>query len=188
MASPSNDRTPVEPYPITLSALHLSGGISTLPKQSGIQLSLPRSNTNATLPFKAIISESTTRSLILRSFHAANVNKKTFDGVDYVKSSLAAVGISRCAFTTTVGRMQGWPQLDDQTAPQFKVDSVTRIPFMHKGRFFSPEFFVCDHIFCKQEFESPVRCSARARFSTVLLYPDTVDRDRMDYSITSTDY
>lgn len=153
MTSSSNAQTPLKPSSIALSALHLAGDISGLPRQSGIQLLLPRSNASDPLPFKAIISESTSRSLILSSFHAANVTKKNLDGVEYVKSSLADVGISRCAFTTTVGRMHGQPPLDDQTAPPFKVDGVTRIPFTHQGHFFSPEFFVCDHIFCRQEFE-----------------------------------
>ncbi|CAD6593211.1 MAG: hypothetical protein ASARMPREDX12_006938 [Alectoria sarmentosa] len=49
--------------------------------------------------------------------------------------------------------MHGQPPLDDQTVPPFKADGVTRIPFTHQGHFFSPEFFICDHIFCRQEFE-----------------------------------
>lgn len=67
---------------------------------------------------------------------------------------LADNGISRCAFTSTFGMMQGQSWLNDQTAPQFKVDGLSRVPFMHQGYFFSPEFLICDHIFCRQEYET----------------------------------
>ena len=138
MTSSSNAQTPLKPSSITLSALHLPGDIPDLPRQSGIQLLLPRSKSNDPLPFKAIISESTSRSLILSSFHAANVTKKNC--VEYVKSFFAGVGISRCAFTTTVGRMHGQPQLDDQTAPPFKGRRCDSYPLRAPRPFLFPRF------------------------------------------------
>ncbi len=50
--------------------------------------------------------------------------------------------------------MQGQPLLNDQTAPQSKVHGISNLPFMHQGHFFSPDFLICDHIFCRQEYET----------------------------------
>lgn len=145
---------PPQVLPVTLSAFHLPEGFSGLHTQSGIEVSLPKSETGVQTPFKAIVSESTNRNLLLKSFYDSNVRGKAFDGAENVFSSLADSGISRCAFTTTFGIMKGEPLLNDQTAPQFRVDGLSCVPFVHQGHFFSPGFLVCDHIFCRQEYET----------------------------------
>ena len=145
---------PLQVLPVTLSALHLPQGFSGLDTQSGIEVSLPKSETDVPTPFKAVVSESTSKNLLLKSFYDSNVRGKAFDGAEYVLSSLADSGISRCAFTTTFGIMKGQPSLNDQEAPQFRVDGISCVPFVHQGHFFSPEFLVCDHIFCRQEYET----------------------------------
>ena len=50
--------------------------------------------------------------------------------------------------------MQGQPSMNDRTSPNFQVDGMSRLPFMHGGYFFTPGFLLCDHIFSQQEFES----------------------------------
>lgn len=144
----------LQPLPVILSALHLHQEGSALHLKSGIEISLPKSETGAPIQFKAIVSESTNRNLLLKSFYDANVLGKVLGRTKYVLSSLADQGISRCAFTTTFGMMKGEPALNDQTAPQFRVDGLSHVPFMFQGYFFSPAFLICDHIFCHQEYET----------------------------------
>lgn len=144
----------LQPLLVMLSALHLPPGISALHLQSGIEVSLPKSETSAPIHFKAIVSESTDRNLLLKSFYDANVHGKVFDRTKYVLSPLASLRISRCAFTTTFGMMQGQPPLNDPSAPQFKVDGLSRVPFMHQNYCFAPDFLICDHIFCRKEYEA----------------------------------
>lgn len=153
--SPNKDLpTQLRPLPVVLSALHLPPGISTLHTLPGIEVSLPKSETGAPTAFKVILSESTDRNLILKSFYDSNVCGRVFDDVEYGLHSLADSGISRCAFTSTFGMYMGEPALNDRTAPQFKVDGLSRVPFVHQGYSFSPIFLVCDHIFCRQEYET----------------------------------
>lgn len=154
MSSTKDAPPQLQPLLVTLSALHLPLPISALHRLSGTEVSLPKSETDAPTIFKAIVSESTDRNLLLKSFYDSNVRGKTFDRTNYVFSSLADQGILRCAFTTTYGMITGQPPLNDKTAPQFKVDGVSRVPFMHQGYFFSPAFLICDHIFCRQEYET----------------------------------
>ena len=144
----------LQPFPVTLSALHLPAPISALHTLSGVEIWLPRPKTCVPKAFKAVISENSNQNLILKSFYDLNVRDKVFHKTRYVLSSLADQGISRCAFTTTFGMMTGQPRLNDQTAPQFKVDGVGGVPFVHQGYFFEPAFLVCDHIFSRQEYES----------------------------------
>lgn len=144
----------LQPLLITLSALHLPPPISALHRLSGTEVFLPNSDTDASIIFKAIISEGTGQNLLLKSFYDSNVRGKTCDGTRYILSTLADQGISRCAFTTTYGMVAGQPLLNDKTAPQFKVDGMSRVPFMHQGYFFSPVFLICDHIFSRQEYET----------------------------------
>ena len=154
MSSTKETPTKLQPLLVTLSALHLPPPISALHRLAGTEASLPKSQTNAPINFKAIVSESTDRSLLLKSFYDSNVRGKVFDRSKYVLSSLADYGTSRCAFTTTFGMMTGQPPLNDKTAPQFKVDGVSIVPFLHQDYFFSPTFLICDHIFCRQEYET----------------------------------
>lgn len=107
----------LQPLLVMLSALHLPAGISGLHGLSGIEVSLPKSATGPPIVFRAIISESTNRNLLLKSFYDFNVRGQVFDGTEYVLSSLTDLGKSRCAFTTTFGRLNGQPPLNDKTAP-----------------------------------------------------------------------
>ncbi|KAL9131062.1 MAG: hypothetical protein Q9175_006860, partial [Cornicularia normoerica] len=153
--NPTKDTpTQLQPLPVLLSGLHLPPGISNLHNLSGIEVFLPKSETGTPTPFKAIVSECTSSSVLLKSFYDAKIHGKVFNRTRYVLSPLATRGVSRCAFTTPFGRMKGQPLLNDPTAPQFKVDGLSRVPFMHQGYFFSPEFLICDHIFCRQEYET----------------------------------
>lgn len=147
-------QTALKPFPITLSALHLDSSISALHFHSGLEVCLPASDTSPSLRLKVVIVESTTRNLILKSFYDAHIADKTFNGIQYKSTPLLDLGISRCAFATASGWMQGQPKLDDQNAPQFKVDGLTRITFQYEGQSFSPQFFTCDHIFSRHEYES----------------------------------
>ena len=146
--------TPPQPFPVTLSALHLPPGLSTLHTLSGVEVSLPKSEKSDPINFKAIVTESTNVNMLLKSFYDSNVRGKAFDGTAYVLSTLAEQGISRCAFTTSFGILKGLPPLNDRTVPQFKVDGLSQVPFTYQGYFFSPPFLICDHIFSRQEFES----------------------------------
>ena len=154
MSSTKDAPTKLQPLPVTLSALHLPPPISALHRLAGIEASLSKSQTSPPIRFKAIVSESTNRSLLLKSFYDSNIRGKVSDKTKYVLSSLADHGISRCAFTTTFGIMTGQPSLNDKMAPQFKVDGVSIVPFLHQGYFFSPTFLICDHIFCRKEYET----------------------------------
>ena len=154
MSSTKETPTKLQPLLVTLSALHLPPGISALHRLGGTEASIPKSHTNAPIKFKAIVSESTGQSLLLKSFYDSNVRGKIFDRTKNVLSSLADCGISRCAFTSTLGMMTGQPSLNDKTAPQFEVDGVSIVPFLHQDYFFSPSFLICDHIFCRQEYET----------------------------------
>ena len=154
MSSTGYAPTQLQPLLVTLSALHLSADISTLHSLSGIEVSLPKSVTGTPVTFKAIVSESTNTNLLLKSFYDSNIRGKVFNGVEYVLSSLADLGRSCCAFTSTFGMMAGQPPLNDKMTPQFKVDGRSHVPLMHQGYFFSPDFLICDHIFCRQEYEA----------------------------------
>lgn len=88
MGTSTNSQIQLKPYPITLSALHLSAPLSALHKQSGIELFLPKSTTNGPERFKAIIMESNTENLILKPFFTANIQDKIFDGIKYAKTPL----------------------------------------------------------------------------------------------------
>ena len=154
MSSTKQTPTKLQPLLVTLSGLHLPPPMSALHRLAGTEASLPKSQTSAPINFKAIVSECTDRCLLLKSFYDSNVRGKVFDRTQYVFSSLADQGTSRCAFTTIFGIMAGQPSLNDKTAPQFKVDGFSIVPFLHQGYFFSPTFLICDHIFCRQEYET----------------------------------
>lgn len=153
MSSTKDAVAQLQPLSVTLSALHLSAGISGLHSLSGIELSLPKSATGPPITFRAIVSESTDRNLLLKSFYDCNIRGQVLDRTEYALSSLTDLGISRCAFTTTFGTIIGQPPLNDKTAPQFEVDGLSQAPFMHQRYFFSPDFLICDHIFCRKEYE-----------------------------------
>ena len=148
------DETPLQPYPITLSALHLDGEISAIQDMSGTEMLLPISNLNSPKRFKVIVQDSTSCCLILESFYRDYISGLTFDGKSYPKSSLATAGISRVAFTSSIGIMQDQDPLRDRTAPKFKVSGISRIPIHYQGYDFAPSCFILDHIFCRREFES----------------------------------
>ena len=153
--APAGDAsTHLPPLHVTLSLLHLPAGMSALHELSGIEVFLPNSDTSGPLRFAAIVSECTTSSLLLKSFYDANIRGKLFNKIRYILYPLAALGKSRCAFNTALGQMIGQPRSNDQTAPQFNVDGMSRIPFTHQGYPFSPQFLVCDHIFFRQEYET----------------------------------
>ena len=145
--------TQLQPLSVMLSALHLPPPISALHNLSGIEVFLPKSDTASSIRFKAIVSETTSHSLLLKSFYDANICGKVFNRAENVLSPLPTFGISRCAFTTPFSMMIGESRLNDQFAPQFDVDGVSDVPFTHQGFSFSPQFLVCDHIFCRQEYE-----------------------------------
>ena len=146
--------TQLQPLPVMLSALHLPPGISALHELSGIEVFLPNPDAACPIRFKAIISECTSHNLLLKSFYNANVRGKVFNKNKYVLSPMETLGVSRCAFTTLFSKMKGEPWLNDQMAPQFNVDGMSRVPFTHQGYSFSPAFLICDHIFCRQEYET----------------------------------
>ena len=154
MDTTADASTQLQPLSVMLSALHLPPPISALHKLSGIEVFLPNSDTASPIRFKAIISECTSHNLLLKSFYDANICGKVFNRTKYVFSPMATLGISRCAFTTPFSMMTGEPRLNDQMAPQFDVDGMSRIPFTHQGYSFSPPFLICDHIFCRQEYET----------------------------------
>ena len=144
----------LQPLSIMLSALHLLPPISALHYVSGIEVFLPISDTASPIRFKAIISETTSHNLLLKSFYDDHICGKIFDGKKYVLSPMPTLGISRCAFTTPYSMMKGESRLNDQIAPQFHVDGGSFIPFTYQGYSFSPSFLICDHIFCRQEYET----------------------------------
>ena len=146
--------TQLLPLHVRLCVIHLPAGVSALHDLSGIEVFLPESDTNGPLRFKAIVSECTTSSLLLKSFYDANIRGKLINNIRYLLYPLAALGVSSCAFNTAFGQMDGQTRSNDQTAPQFNVDGMSRIPFTHQGHPFSPQFLVCDHIFCRQEYET----------------------------------
>ena len=154
MNTAANASTQLQPFSVTLSALHLPPPISALHNLSGIEVFLPISDTASPLRFKAIVSECTSHNLLLKSFYDANICGKKFDGTEYVLSPMPTLGISRCAFTTPFSMMTGESRLNDRIAPQFHVDGASHIPFTHQGYSFSPSFLICDHIFCRQEYET----------------------------------
>lgn len=154
MDTAANASNQLQPLSVMLSALHLPSPISALHNLSGVEVFLPDSDTASSIRFKAIISETTSHNLLLRSFYDANICGKIFNRTEYVLSPLPTFGISRCAFTTPFSWMTGESSLNDQIAPQFDVDGVSYIPFTHQGHSFSPQFLVCGHIFCRQEYES----------------------------------
>ncbi|MCJ1450896.1 Ribonuclease H1 [Mycoblastus sanguinarius] len=137
-----------------LSCLHLHPPISALHQQSGVEISLPESNTSGPIRFKAIIFESTSVNLVLKKFYDTNVANKIFGSTKYAITALPALEYSRYAFTTPFDKMRGQPELNDRDSPQFKVDGLAQLPFTQDSHFFTPDFFVCDHIFCRQEYES----------------------------------
>ena len=150
MATTADASTQLQPLLVTLSALHLPPPTSALHYLSGIELFLPNSDTAPPIRFKAIITECTSHSLLLKSFYEANICGKAFNGTEIRLSPMATLGISHCAFTTRFSMMTG----NDQMAPQFDVEGVSRISFAHQGYFFRPSFMICDHIFCRQEYET----------------------------------
>ncbi|KAM0802983.1 ribonuclease H-like domain-containing protein [Usnea florida] len=154
MDTAANASTQLQPLSVMLSALHLPPPISALHNLAGIEVSLPISDIASPIRFKAIVSECTSHNLLLKSFYDANVRGKIFDGIEYVLSPMPTLGISRCAFTTPFSMMTGESRLNDQIAPQFGVDGISHIPFTHQGYHFSPQFLICDHIFCRQEYET----------------------------------
>ena len=154
MDTAANASTQLQPLSVMLSALHLPPPISALHNLSGIEVFLPISDIASPIRFKAIISECTSHNLLLKSFYDANICGKIFDGTKYVLSPMPTCGFSRCAFTTSFSMMKGESRLNDRIAPQFQVDGASYIPFTYQDYSFSPSFLICDHIFCRQEYET----------------------------------
>ncbi|KAL8817790.1 MAG: hypothetical protein Q9191_008078 [Dirinaria sp. TL-2023a] len=121
---------------------------------SGVEMILPGDVDTPPVTFKAIVQDSTSRSLILESFFRAHVAGKTLEGVTCSQRSLGSVGISRVAFSTTLGNMRGEDPLNDKTAPKWKVSGIGTVHLQHQGYSFKHDFFVVNHIFCRHEFES----------------------------------
>ena len=154
MDTAANASTQLQPLSVMLSGLHLHPPISALHNLSGIEVFLPDSDTASSIRFKAIISETTSHSLLLKSFYDANICGKIFDGTKYVLSPMPTLKISRCAFTSPFSMMTGESRWNDRIAPQFDVDGMSHIPFTHQGYPFSPQCLICDHIFWRQEYET----------------------------------
>ena len=144
----------LSPCSITLSMLHASKDISTLDRMSGVEMILPGDANNPPVTFKAVLQDSTSKSLILESFFQSYVAGKTFNGVPCSKSSLGSFGISRVAFSTTLGTMRGEDPLNDRTAPKWEVSGIGTVPFQHQSYAFTHNFFVVKQIFHRREFES----------------------------------
>lgn len=144
----------LQPLPVTLSCLHSPAPISALDNQLGVQLSLPPSTTGGPVHFKAIISDNTSENLVLESFFDSKVDNKVFGNIKYKRTPLEAFGISRCAFTTPFVQMNGQALFSDQPSPQFNVSGVSHVPIRQSDHYFTPLFFICDHIFCQKEYES----------------------------------
>ncbi|KAI4201281.1 MAG: hypothetical protein LQ350_003318 [Teloschistes chrysophthalmus] len=145
MSVQKEQAAPLKPLLVELSMLHLGNGISTLPKTTGNDVVLSNNSTDgAPTSFKVILMESTTRSLVLESFYNEHIAGKCIDGVTYTKTSLGAAGISRVAFSTTLGRTQGQDPLHDRTSPGFKVKGFDSLSTASSF----------DHIFGLRQFES----------------------------------
>lgn len=70
------------------------------------------------------------------------------------KSTVAQHGFSRCTFSSSLGLLQGESDLNDRTAPKFRVGGVSHVPIQIQSHTFSPTFFLLDHLFVRREFES----------------------------------
>lgn len=121
---------------------------------SGVEMSLSNSALGDPVKFKVIVQESTSNCLILESFYNRHIAGKTIDRRTYPKSSLADVGISRVAFSTSLGSLHHEDPLHDRSAPQFVAKGLSKVPVCHQGYKFTPACFVVDHIFQPHEFES----------------------------------
>lgn len=166
--------------------LHLGNGISTLPKTTGNDVVLSNNSTDgAPTSFKVILMESTTRSLVLESFYNEHIAGKCIDGVTYTKTSLGAAGISRVAFSTTLGRTQGQDPLHDRTSPGFKVKGFGAVPMCHQGyRFTQHCLIVRSHL---RPSAIRIQILRRPRFGFLggALHPCAVDRWRILVPATS---
>ncbi|KAL8861231.1 MAG: hypothetical protein Q9178_002447 [Gyalolechia marmorata] len=134
--------------------LHLDSKISTLSKLTGVDMSLSSNDAVPPTKFKVIIQDCTSNSLILESFYKKHVAGRIIEGVTYPVTSLADLGISRVAFSTTLGNLKGEDPLGDRTAPGFKVKGCSKVPVCHGGYKFTPDCFIVDHMFGLQSFES----------------------------------
>ncbi|KAL8664313.1 MAG: hypothetical protein Q9202_003127 [Teloschistes flavicans] len=134
--------------------LHLDTEISTLPSMTGNEVSLFSSTSDTPAKLKVILMESTTNSLILESFYEKHIAGKAIDGRAYPKTSLEAAGISRVAFSTTFGQVQGQTPLHDRTSPGFKVSGLCMVPICYQGYKFTHTCLIVDHIFGLRQFES----------------------------------
>lgn len=143
-----------KPLPISLSLLHTDSPTSALAREAGVDLFLPESETDDVHHFKAVVQDSTSVCLMLASFYDAHVKNRMFEDVEYQESDFISLGISRCAFSTELGLMQGEDRMDDRTAPKFNARGMSLVPLLCQGhRFFVP-FILVDHIFSLREFES----------------------------------
>ena len=155
--NPVNERSNLKPLLVWLSCLHLNPPISTLHLQSGVDVFLSTPADSVPVPFKVIISESTSENLLLRSFFQANAANRPLVGryqYRYQVLPLHTEGISRCLFTTKLAQINGiLDHVNDWTSPQFQVHGVTNMPLKYQDHYFSPRFLVCEHIFSREEFE-----------------------------------
>lgn len=187
--SPTAEPLGLQPLSITLSLLHTDSAFSALHKDAGVDVYLPKAEGNDTRHFKAVIQDVTSASLMLESFYDAQVKNRSFDGVQVLEHSLASHGVSRCAFSTSLGLMQGETRINDRTAPKFKVRGISYVPLFCQGHQFYVRFLLVDHIFGRHEFESKfhavlgldflTRCFIRAQWTAAgysLSFPSPIDQ------------
>ncbi|KAI4232385.1 MAG: hypothetical protein LQ352_008339 [Teloschistes flavicans] len=139
---------PLKPLVVALSILHLDTDMSALPTDTGIDVSLSNSTSEAPTNFKVILQGSTGNSLILESFYEKYIAGKVIDGRAYPKASLEAVGISHVTFSTAFGTLKA------DTSTSFKVKGLCMVPICYQGYKFIQQCLIMEHIFGLQQFES----------------------------------
>ena len=122
-----------------------------------VTLTLPHSSNTPAIPFRAIVSYSTSSSIILRSFHSQHVKGKVwrYHGTEEDSSvvPMDRMGYSPCVFFTSSSAVSPKPQ-EEEAATQgsivYKIpgnlQTATRIPFSYRQWSFSPAFLVMDHL------------------------------------------
>ena len=147
----------LSPLYVRLDKGLLRSVLSEMHEIPSITLTLPHSSNTPAIPFRAMVSYTTSSSIILRSFHSQHVEGKIwrYHGTEEDSSvvPIKRMGYSHCIFFTSSSAASPKPDGEEdatQGSIVYKipgeVQTATRIPFSYRQWSFSPAFLVMDHL------------------------------------------
>ena len=142
----------LKPQIVTLGTVYYDPDDTNHAGVNGIEFALPNYK-GLPIHFKAVISEGTSQSVMVKSFYANNVLYRAFDATPTEWSdivSLKDAGISCCSFTSSRHVNSAGIAIP---GPQLNVHGLATVPFAYEDHKFSHKFLVVENIFPQEAYK-----------------------------------